>query len=521
MSKVKSAVISALVIIAIIVAAFFATISYPINDIERFNSVASSIRLSGDFTGHAYATLVPEGVITSAEYADKSAEDKEGYEKVGVLYIEKEFLDGRKKTGDETREQTLASLREEVLSDAEKISARIAKKAYSDYSVSVQDGYCLKVAIPTGFTAAESKYDETSRNAKLRNAQYALAALSVDGRVTLRTTEETISIENGTYRPRKDEYTKDALVDGAQTYSFLKVTEDAEDFFTGVSSRTIGGTAVITVSLSDYGRERIKDISTKIASISDSDKQQLYFFVGTTQIINAPCSATLDTDKIELTSSSADMLENYAITLNSAVKGGALGLDYKDMQTNDVFVSTAAAGENAALIALIITVVLLAAFIAAFAVKYKMLGAVCAMVTLIFALVVLYAIYLLGVELTVAGILTAFIGLSLLSVSNLIVFEEIRKQTAKGKTMQASVKDGYKRVLMTVTDMHIVLFVISIFLAFVARGVVASCGVIMLISVLASYALYWITRFMWYVVSSPVKDKFRFGGYKRQVYGDD
>ncbi len=521
MSKVKSAVISALVIIAIIVAAFFATISYPVNDIERFNSVASNIRLSGDFTGHAYATVYPEGVITSAEYADKTAEDKEGYVKSGVLYIEKEFLDGRKKTEDETQDQTLAYLREEVASDAEKISARIARKAYSDYSVSVQDGYAVKVAIPTGYTIAESKYEAGTATTKLNAARYAISALTVDGRLTLRTTQDSISIDSGTYRPRKDEYTKDALVDGAETYSFLKVTEDASDFFTGVSSRTIGGNAIITISLTDYGRERIKDISTKIASISDSERQQLYFFVGTTQIINAPCTSTLDTDKIELTSSNADMLESYAITLDAAVNGGTLGLDYQDLTTNDFYISTAAAGENAALVALVISVVLLAAVIALFAVKYKKLGAVCAMVTLIFALVVLYAVYLLEVELTVWGIVTAFIGLSLLSLSNHIVFEEIRKQTAKGKTMQASVKDGYKNVLMTVTDMHIVLFVISIFLAFVAKGVVASCGVIMIISVLASYALYWITRFMWYVLSSPVKDKFRFGGYKRQVYGDD
>ena len=87
--------------------------------------------------------------------------------------------------------------------------------------------------------------------------------------------------------------------------------------------------------------------------------------------------------------------------------------------------------------------------------------------------------------------------------------------------MQASVKEAYKKVLMTVTDMHIVLVIVAILLATVGVGEVAACGLISVIGVVASYVLYWFTRFMWYTASSPVKDKFRFAGLKRVVYEDD
>jgi uncharacterized Tic20 family protein len=86
--------------------------------------------------------------------------------------------------------------------------------------------------------------------------------------------------------------------------------------------------------------------------------------------------------------------------------------------------------------------------------------------------------------------------------------------------MQASVKAAYKQTLWTVIDIHIVLFIIGVFLAAVSVGEVAACGLVVVISAIASYILYWFTRLMWYVMASPVKDKFKFGGYKRVVYDD-
>ena len=52
-------------------------------------------------------------------------------------------------------------------------------------------------------------------------------------------------------------------------------------------------------------------------------------------------------------------------------------------------------------------------------------------------------------------------------------------------------------------------------------GEAAACGFIFFIATIASYVLYWFTRFMWYVLSSPVKDKFKFCGIKREAYDED
>ena len=176
--------------------------------------------------------------------------------------------------------------------------------------------------------------------------------------------------------------------------------------------------------------------------------------------------------------------------MNSAVKGGALTLEYKDISS--VSTSTATGGENAALLAFIACV-----------------------------LVIIYALCLLSIQVTFAVILTSMLCLALFIISNAVVFAEVKRLTESGRTIQASIKDAYKNVIMTVSDMHIVLVIVAILLAAVGVGEVAACGLIAVIGVVASYVLYWFTRLMWYVISSPVKDKFGFAGLKRVVYEDD
>ncbi|MGN0814102.1 MAG: hypothetical protein ACI4MH_02580 [Candidatus Coproplasma sp.] len=511
MSKVKSAIITSLTVIVIIVAAVFGTVSFNYGGTQRYNSIASSIYLGADLSGNAYTTLYPEGVISAEEYGYLSEEDKGGYVSYGGVYVDTEKYD----------ETARGELSESVKSDAEIISGRFSEKGLSSYSVSVEDGITIKVSIPTNYSYAAYKgNNSTTRSNALSAATSALSYITADGRFTLRSSDLTITTSDDsstTHRNRIDEYTDTALTSsGEKTYSLTKVTEDVNDFFKSVSTFTIGTTTAISFDLTELGQERIRDITTLVAS---SSSQVLYFFLGDTLMLSVTCDSTINSDKLQFTANDAQLAQNTAIALNSAVHGNALSVKYNDVET--VLSSTATAGENAALLIFVASIIIVVAFMVAAVLKYKKLGAVTCIPIAIFALAMLYALYLLEIQLTFAVLLTAFAGLILLCATNVIVFEEVRSQCKRGKTMQASVKAAYKRTLMTVADIHIVLMVASIICAFVAVGEVAACGLISVIAVLASYVMYWFTRLMWYVCSAPQKDKFGFGGFKREVYGDD
>ena len=69
MGKIKSAIITAIVVLATAALFLFGVVSCELpGGVNRYNSILSNVHLGSELTGDAYATLLPEGVITAEEY---------------------------------------------------------------------------------------------------------------------------------------------------------------------------------------------------------------------------------------------------------------------------------------------------------------------------------------------------------------------------------------------------------------------------------------------------------------------
>ena len=213
--------------------------------------------------------------------------------------------------------------------------------------------------------------------------------------------------------------------------------------------------------------------------------------------------------------------QDFAIVLNSAANGKSVTLDYKTADNLDVVYMSAPMGELAPIFLMITLFIVLAAAIVFSIVKYKKLGLVNTMMIVIYALTMITACMILEIEVTIAGAFALVLGLALVCGTNFALFEAVRRETKKGKTMQSSVKSGYKATLFGLLELHAVLVVTAIMLALNCVGELAACGLIFFIATVASYVLFWFTRFMWYVISSPVRDKFKFGGFTREELNDE
>ena len=518
MSKAKSTVITVLLALAIAVAAFFAVISFPVsNNVKRLNSVASMINLGADFSGYAYTTVYPEGVITLEEYGVLTDEEKGAYVKVdgSDLFVEKET------------HPDVDELKEAVAKDASSLNARFGKKGYSSYSVAVEGGVSVKISVPTNFSRSAYKgYDASSRSTALSTASAALSSITAYGQLTLRTTDTSINLTDASgnsstwdlTKKGKDKWVESATVSGSKTYS-LTEDDDVSEYFSSITSRKVGSVATITFNLTKAGKEWFKDLTTRVLS---SSSKTIYFFVGDRQLVSFGFSdgdSPINRRSITLQSSDPATAQNSAITMNSAVNGGALSLNYRDIET--IKTSTASLGEESSLFLFVASIIVLVGVVALLTVLYKKLGALTSFMSLVYVLVEVYALYLLNIQLTAVVALVCAILLALFVISNVLVFTEVKRLTETGRTIQASIKEAYKNLIMTITDMHIVLVIVALLLTTVGAGEVAACGFISLIGVVASYVLYWFNRFMWFVTSSPEKDKFKFAGLKRVVYEDD
>lgn len=499
MGKIKSAIITTILVAAIVVLTLFAVVSCTVpgsNGVKRYNSFISSIHLGSDLTGEAYTVLYPDGVITASDYsfgvpddADKRAEYESKYESHGNLYIEKDLIE---------EHDGIDGLKAKIQADAAVLSKRFDQKGYSSYSVSVQDGYTIKVAVPTNFTyAAYKQYDTTARSNETSKINQTITALAYSGELSLRNSE----VGNASY---------DNILTPFQA--------DISSYFKTIKKYSAGGNHAVRVNLTKSGRELFKNATNKI--VNASDDKAIGFYVGDNQLLSLTVSSVISDKSFYITVNNAETAQDYAIILNSVAHGETLAIDY-DYDSVQIVYATAALGEYAALY---LGGALLAALLAVIIysiVRYKKLGIVSAIIAVMFALTITVALLLIGIQLTLAGAFTIILGLALTCGSNFALFEQVRKETKKGKTMQASVKSGYRRMLAGILDLHIILIAVSIILSLVCVGELASCGLIFLISSIASYVLYWFTRFMWYVISSPVRDKFKFCGFTREVPNDD
>lgn len=509
MGKVKSAIITAILVAAVIVLGLFATISCDVpgsNGVDRYNSFITSIRMSSELTGDAYALLYPEGVISAADYnfvvddtdetnADKKEEYEATYVKRGSVYVDKDKIGDDADDGAEgSKEQ---AFKNSVLNDAKILSSRYSEKGYSSYSVSVEDDYVIKVSVPTGFTYAEYNNDDSSsRTTRLSELSATLSYLTYSGGLSIR--------NDSTYSSSK---------------SIFSVTADVNSFFKEAKYYAAGGTYAVIITLTDEGFDRLNDVLTS----SSDDASTVYIFIGETSLGLTLTMGTALSEKTLGFSTEQAYARDVSIILNSVISGNALENKYNSdgVNSTELIAVTSSFGDNAAMYLGIAVIVALLAAIIASVIKYKKLGLVNALIILIYALAILIAILLIDIELSIAGLLAAVVGLALLMFTNFYVFEAVRKETLAGRTIQAAVKTGYRKTVAAILDMHIVLVIISAMLTIICVGAVSSCAFIFFIASIASYVLYWFTRFIWYVTLSPAKDKFAFCGYVREVDDDE
>jgi len=519
MNKVKSAIITALLTAAIVVLAFFALIPWSYNNgINTFDSFIQYIHLGSEFTGDAYVMLYPEGVISTAAYEQvaNDAEDRDSeeykrkYQPCGGAYVEKEKLgyvyDSNKEdyVAPATGEVKQAFL-DSIANDAAIISKRFAEKGYTSYSVALEDdGFAIKVTVPTNYTYAEYKNAE----ADLTQVSNTIQFFTYQGKLTLRDKED--------YKGSK---------------SILSSTyDDASSVFKSISVYSVAGNYSIKMHFTDEGYKALDGYINSGSSDDSSQGNTVYVYVGETNVnlnITPDLFSGVSRNTLYVGFQNADVAktyaEDYAILLSSAQKGNILTNKYNEGSANldGVIALTPSFGKNAAIYLFVAMLLAIVAVIALSIVKYKKLGIVNALMVLVYSLAMITALMLLEIQVTTAGAFTILLGLALLTFTNFRVFEAVRKETELGRTIQASVKTGYKKTLATILDMHILLIAASIILAFASVGELAACGFIFFIASVASYVLYWFTRFMWYVISAPVKDKFKFCGYKMEVYDDE
>ncbi|MBO5737252.1 MAG: hypothetical protein J6S04_05545, partial [Clostridia bacterium] len=415
MGKKKSIVLMVLLTIVIVVLCAITvvpTFTIPGTEgVKIWNPVVKQYDLGTDLDGGYYAYYYPTGVISEAEYKNLDSKDQAGYQNYKGLWLSKDA-----DLGIITEDGAVSKDFEENFKKATaEITARYAAKGYSDYRISVVDDYALAIRIPAS--------EKTEQQTAFQNAYTTFGLFAETG---------ALEIKKG-----------DALVDERLEY---EVDEIIKEF----SVYTKYEVAYVQVKFTDVGKEMIK------AYKDSASEDTLNIMLGEETIMEINASEHITTKNVVrypvAMETEVGYVETMVILLNSVLENGAFDIEFNEVSNSEVRSYEAIYGKNTLLFIYIALAVILVGLMVFSVVKMGGFGVanVYSTVSYLIITAICYAFITGGVfEVTLGSIFVFVVGLVLTNALNMHIYGAIRNEAMLGKTIESSVKGGYRKTIMT------------------------------------------------------------------------
>jgi SecD/SecF fusion protein len=120
------------------------------------------------------------------------------------------------------------------------------------------------------------------------------------------------------------------------------------------------------------------------------------------------------------------------------------------------------------------------------AVYYLLCGMVANVALIVNIIVLLGVMCSIGSTLTLPGIAGVVLTVGMAVDANVLIFERIREETSKGKSLRGALEAGYARAFGTILDSHVTTLISSVILIYMGTGTIKGFGVALTIGVAAS-----------------------------------
>jgi SecD/SecF fusion protein len=125
--------------------------------------------------------------------------------------------------------------------------------------------------------------------------------------------------------------------------------------------------------------------------------------------------------------------------------------------------------------------------VAGFMVAYYLFAGFVADIALLTNIIILLGVMCsIGTTLTLPGIAGVVLTIGMAVDANVLIFERIREESAKGKSLRGALAAGYERAFRTIFDSHVTTLISSVILIYMGTGPIKGFGVTLTIGVAAS-----------------------------------
>lgn len=226
---------------------------------------------------------------------------------------------------------------------------------------------------------------------------------------------------------------------------------------------------------------QVKDAS-KLASVTQRFKGQKMPIYLDDNMLSDPIINDVITDGSAIITGQRSITETKDLV--DLLNAGAVPVKLKEIQS---FAVDASLGEDSmydTLLAAFYGVVAIIIFIIGY---YRLPGFVAIISLIAYAYLVLLAFMLLDVTLTLPGIAAFVLGIGMAVDANVIMYERVREELRRGKSIAASVRFGSRRSFLTIFDAHITTLIAAGVLLIYGTAGVKGFAVSLITGILVSF----------------------------------
>ncbi len=245
-----------------------------------------------------------------------------------------------------------------------------------------------------------------------------------------------------------------------------------------VANDTENGGYLVVLNFTKKGVSKFAEATTVIKDATDT---KLYIYLGDEVVSSPTVSETINSTQATITGYTE---YEDALNIASVIDSGRLPISYTVSESRSI---SSKLGENAINSSVIAGGIGLAIVFVLMLVLYGGMG-IAADVSL-FVYVLLYVIFLAivpGVQLTLPGIAGILLSIGMAVDANIVIFERVKEEFGMGKTVRASIKQGYRRAFVTVFDSNITTIFAGLVLLLLCPGTIKGFAITLLIGIVLS-----------------------------------
>ena len=173
-----------------------------------------------------------------------------------------------------------------------------------------------------------------------------------------------------------------------------------------------------------------------------------------------------------------------AETLATQIRIGSLSLKLQELESSVVGAQLGSQAISSSLKAAAIGLVIVMIFMI---VMYQIPGLAAAIALAIYTCLVIATLYLFEITLTLPGIAGIILSIGMAVDANVIIFARIREEIATGKTVNSSMKIGFKKAMSAILDGNITTIIAALVLIALGSGTVKGFAYTLMIGIVLSF----------------------------------